>query len=107
MASAMIASGTIDLSDYNSRLVTIEVRGGHQEMLRKGLYTVTIPYRCLSQTMQRIHRFGGKVTNVAIPHYSGEALSAQPQAKPASNARQTPKSADETQKKQSQRKAKR
>lgn len=76
MANTIIASGTTDLSDYSSRQVTIEVTGGgHQEVIRKGVYTMTVPYGRLSQTMQRIHRLGGKVTNITIPQdRSGEDL---------------------------------
>jgi hypothetical protein len=73
MASRTITPGTNDVSDYNSRLVTVEVTGGkHREMMRLGTYTLTIPYSCLSQTIQRIHRFGGKINHVTMPHFNSE-----------------------------------
>jgi hypothetical protein len=55
------------LSDYSSRLVTVTVsKGGHQQGMRKGAYTMTIPHSSLSQTIRSIHRFGGKITNVEV-----------------------------------------
>jgi hypothetical protein len=74
MANTVIASGTADLSDYTSRRVTIEVIGGcDREIMRLGKYTMTIPFSCLSQTIQEIHRIGGKVTGVNVPHLYPEA----------------------------------
>lgn len=73
MASRTITPGTNDVSDYNSRLVTVEVTGGkHREMMRLGTYTLTIPYSCLSQTIQRIHRLGGKINHVTMPDFNSE-----------------------------------
>lgn len=54
-------------SDYSSRLVTVTViKGSHQQGMRKGSYTVTIPYSSLSKTFQNIHRIGGKITKVEV-----------------------------------------
>ncbi|MDZ8052727.1 MAG: phycobilisome linker polypeptide [Aulosira sp. ZfuVER01] len=65
MATTIIDPG--DLSDYSSRQVTIEVTGGcHRELMRKAKYTKTIPYNCLSQTIQSINRLGGKITRVTL-----------------------------------------
>lgn len=119
MASAIIAPGTTDLSDYTSRRVTIEVTGGcHPQMMRMGVYTITIPYRCFSQTIQGIHRLGGKVTRVTLPHHSGdvlplpketESISPPPQPqqpKNSTNTRQTTKPTNGTQGQRSKRKPK-
>lgn len=65
MATTIIDPG--DFSDYSSRHVTIEVTGGcHRELMRKAKYTKTIPYSCLSQTIQSINRLGGKITRVTL-----------------------------------------
>jgi hypothetical protein len=67
MASTTIAPGTANLSSYSSRRVMIEVTGGSQRgQMRMGTYMMTVPYRCLSQTIQGIHRSGGKVTRVMM-----------------------------------------
>jgi hypothetical protein len=101
MASAIIAPGTADLSDYSSRRVTIEVTGGrHQEATRLGTYKMTIPYSCLSRTIQGVHRFGGKVIGVTLlqsiaaePQFtpSEAALGQAPAPKPPNNTRQAEK----------------
>ncbi|MBW4480249.1 MAG: hypothetical protein KME54_26285 [Tolypothrix brevis GSE-NOS-MK-07-07A] len=65
MATRIIATG--DFSDYSSRRVTIEVIGGcHSKMMRVAKYTKTIPYSSLSQTIQSIHRLGGKITHITL-----------------------------------------
>ncbi|MGH1393020.1 MAG: phycobilisome linker polypeptide [Trichormus sp.] len=65
MATTIIAPG--DCPDYSSCRVTIEVTGGcHQDTMRKAKYTKTIPYSCLSQTIQGIHRLGGKITRITL-----------------------------------------
>ncbi|MDZ7957402.1 MAG: phycobilisome linker polypeptide [Aulosira sp. DedQUE10] len=65
MATTIIDPG--DFSDYSSRHVTIEVTGGcHRKLMRRGKHTKTIPYSCLSQTIQGINRLGGKITRVTL-----------------------------------------
>ncbi|WP_414579187.1 phycobilisome linker polypeptide [Anabaena sp. CCY 9402-a] len=65
MATTIIAPG--DFSDYSSCRVTIEVTGGcHQQTMRLAKYTKTIPYSCLSQTIQGINRLGGKITCITL-----------------------------------------
>lgn len=65
MATTIITPG--DCSDYSSCRVTIEVTGGcHRNTMRKAKYTKTIPYSCLSQTIQGIHRLGGKITRITL-----------------------------------------
>jgi hypothetical protein len=63
MATRIIAPG--DFSDYSSRRVTIEVIGGCY-LKRMAKYTKTIPYSSLSQTIQSIHRLGGKITHITL-----------------------------------------
>ncbi|BAY27530.1 rod linker polypeptide CpcD [Calothrix sp. NIES-2100] len=72
MASTIIAAS--GLSDYSSRRVKLEVTGGYQGMMRRGRYTITIPYSCLSQTIQSIHRLGGKITKITLPSAHPQAL---------------------------------
>ena len=59
--------GTSEISDYQGRTVTVEVTGVCQQAVNKtGSYTLHVPYRQLSQTMQRINRQGGKVASVSL-----------------------------------------
>lgn len=74
MAATIIPSD--DSRDYSSCRVTIEVTGGcHRKTMRMAKYTKTIPYNCLSQAIQGIHRLGGKITSITIspshPQVSG------------------------------------
>ncbi|QIR39700.1 hypothetical protein HCG51_25280 [Tolypothrix sp. PCC 7910] len=65
MATTIIDPG--DFSDYSDCQVTIEVIGGcHRALMRKAKYIKTIPYSCLSQTIQGINRLGGKITRVTL-----------------------------------------
>ncbi|AUT01707.1 hypothetical protein CLI64_15670 [Nostoc sp. CENA543] len=65
MATTIIAPG--NFSEYSSCRVKITVTGGcDQGIMRKGKYTKTIPYNCLSQTIQSIHRLGGKITQITL-----------------------------------------
>lgn len=59
--------GTSEISDYQGRTVTVEVTGVCQQAVNKtGSYTLHVPYRQLSQTMQRINRQGSKVASVSL-----------------------------------------
>ncbi|MFK8185884.1 MAG: phycobilisome linker polypeptide [Phormidesmis sp.] len=59
--------GTSEISDYQGRTVTVEVTGVCQQAVNKtGSYTVHVPFRQLSQTMQRINRQGSKVASVSL-----------------------------------------
>ena len=71
MASTIIAAS--ELSDYSSRRVKLEVTGGFYQGMRRGRYTIAIPYSCLSQTIQGIHRLGGKITKIALPPVHSQA----------------------------------
>ncbi len=60
-----VIAGTSNLSSDFNRRVTIEVLGGsNQEPVRNGIYTITVPYSCFSETLQGISRRGGTVLNV-------------------------------------------
>lgn len=61
-----VLSGTTDLSDYTSRSVTIEVVGGCYQIGRAATYRMTVPCSRLSQTIQQIHRRGGKISQVIL-----------------------------------------
>jgi CpcD/allophycocyanin linker domain len=74
-----ITSNTANLSDYGSRILTLKVTGMAQDS-RLGTYTMTIPHRSLSQTMQGIHRRGGKVIGVSLS--SAQSAAAKPAAAP-------------------------
>jgi hypothetical protein len=55
------------VSDYDSRLVLVEVTGLYrQDMLRTGTYRTKVPYYRLSQTIQSINRRGGKIVSVTV-----------------------------------------
>ncbi|NRB06238.1 MAG: hypothetical protein HRU34_01935 [Richelia sp.] len=61
-----------DVSDYNSRIALIEVRGVFPlNVMRAKPCTIKVPVSRLSQTLQIISRSGGKVQNVTIqsPNY--------------------------------------
>jgi CpcD/allophycocyanin linker domain len=79
-----ITSNTANLSDYGSRILTLQVTGMAQDS-RLGTYTMTIPHRCLSQTMQGIHRRGGKVVGVSLS--SAQAVSSKSVAAESSAAK--------------------
>ncbi|MEL7353265.1 MAG: phycobilisome linker polypeptide [Cyanobacteria bacterium P01_A01_bin.116] len=59
--------GSMGLSDYQSRTVTIDVTGVcQQSVLKTGNYQIRVPYSQMSQTMQRINRQGGKVVSIQL-----------------------------------------
>lgn len=66
MASMTVLSSTTDLSDYTSRSITVEVVGGCYPIGRAATYRITVPYSRLSQTIQQIHRRGGKINRVTL-----------------------------------------
>lgn len=75
-------------SSYNSRTVEIKVTGvARQDLMHTSNYTVKVPYRDLSRTIQNISRMGGKVAGVTLmPSSSDEAASA-PSSTSAPNAK--------------------
>ncbi len=66
MIGTIITPGTASVNDYSSRRVMLEVTSGQGERTRLGTYTLTVSYSDLSQTIQRIHRLGGKVSRVVM-----------------------------------------
>jgi CpcD/allophycocyanin linker domain len=61
MATMTVTSQSTDTTAYGSRLATLEVAG---VSMRNGHQTMTVPLNRLSQTMQQIHRHGGKIVSV-------------------------------------------
>ncbi|NES82103.1 MAG: hypothetical protein F6K10_12245 [Moorea sp. SIO2B7] len=56
-----------NLSDYNSRIVAIIVRGlPRQDLSNKSAHTPKVPYYHLSKTIQRISPMGGTIVKVAM-----------------------------------------
>jgi CpcD/allophycocyanin linker domain len=113
MTSTSVTANNWSLSDSNSHQVSIEVtRGSSSALTRPGISRITIPYSCLSQTMQRIHRLGGRVTGVTIPQTQAEVLTVasspapQAQSSTARNIREQTKPTDDSQGQQSRQKPK-
>ncbi len=63
MTTTCFSSNIASVSSYSNRLVHITVSGMKQ---RLAMQTLAVPYSSLSQTMQNIHRSGGKVLDIAI-----------------------------------------
>jgi hypothetical protein len=76
MANMSITSNLGNISSYNSRMVSISFTGG-QKSMHLAHQTQSVPYHRLSQTMQKIHRHGGQITDVFM-----QAVSADQVAKP-------------------------
>lgn len=54
-------------SSDSYRQITLQVCGGnYRQNQRRSNYTLTVPYSRLSQTIQRIHLSGGRITGIAI-----------------------------------------
>jgi CpcD/allophycocyanin linker domain len=95
MTTTCFSSNIASVSSHSNRLVRITVTGMKQ---RLAMQTLAVPYSSLSQTMQNIHRSGGKVLDIAvgaIDHGSAtthhQAAAVQPQSatteqSPANNA---------------------
>lgn len=79
MATTSITSNLGNVSSYGSRMVSITFNGG-QSSMRLAHQTRSVPYDRLSQTMQNIHRQGGRVTEVFM-----HAVSADQLAKPTNH----------------------
>jgi CpcD/allophycocyanin linker domain len=91
LAIMTITSNAANLSDYSSRMLTLHVTGMGQDS-RRGTYAMTIPHRCLSQTMQGIHRRGGKVIGVNLSSAetaAAKSVAAEPPAPKPSSKRKS------------------
>jgi CpcD/allophycocyanin linker domain len=83
MATMTVTSQSTDTTAYGSRLATLEVTG---VSMRNGHQTMMVPLSRLSQTMQQIHRQGGKIISVnttAVAPIVPQAPMAAPQSVPA------------------------
>jgi hypothetical protein len=63
-------TGSSSISDYNNRMVLLEVTGALNTNARNTHYTIKVPYARLSHTVQRICRAGGKIANVTVASFS-------------------------------------
>jgi hypothetical protein len=63
---ATIASNIGDVSTYGNRMVTITITGMNQQSTHVANQHISVSYNRLSQTMQNIHRSGGKVVAVSM-----------------------------------------
>ena len=65
--SGMTTTGGVNISNYGSRTVMIEVTGVcRQDVMKKSNYSIKVPYSRMSQTMQNINSMGGKVSKVTV-----------------------------------------
>ncbi len=65
--SGMTTTGDVNVSNYGSRTIMIEVTGVcRQDISRRSNYSLKIPYSRMSQTMQSINRMGGKVSKITV-----------------------------------------
>jgi hypothetical protein len=83
MATMTVTSQSTDTTAYGSRLATLEVTG---VSMRNGHQTIMVPLSRLSQTMQQIHRQGGKIVSVnttATAPVVPQAPMAAPRSAPA------------------------
>ncbi|MDJ0798855.1 MAG: phycobilisome linker polypeptide [Calothrix sp. MO_167.B12] len=65
--AGMTTTGLPKFSDYSDRNVVIEVTGlCRQDVMKTSNYQVKVPFSRMSQTMQTIHRMGGKVSSVSV-----------------------------------------
>jgi 23S rRNA pseudoU1915 N3-methylase RlmH len=70
---ATIASNIGDVSTYGNRMVTITITGMNQQSTHVANQHMSVSYSRLSQTMQNIHRSGGKVVAVSMSGAAGAA----------------------------------
>jgi hypothetical protein len=93
---ATISSNIGDVSTYSNRMVTITVTGMNQQSAHVAHQQMSVSYNRLSQTMQNIHRSGGKVVAVSVGGANSVAVAApaasqhnepskQPEKNPSSN----------------------
>jgi hypothetical protein len=94
---ATISSNIGDVSTYGNRMVTITVTGLNQQSAHVAHQQMSVSYNRLSQTMQNIHRSGGKVVAVSMGGANSAVVAApaaasknnepakQPEKNPSSN----------------------
>ena len=65
--AGMTTTGLPKFSDYSVRNVVIKVTGlCRQDVMKTSHYEVKIPFSLMSQTIETIHRMGGKVSSVCV-----------------------------------------
>ncbi|KST67238.1 phycobilisome linker polypeptide [Mastigocoleus testarum] len=62
--SGILTTGTADLSDYNSRIIIIEVTGALNYLVRKSNYTLKVPYNRMPEKVRQIIRMGQKIVSI-------------------------------------------
>jgi hypothetical protein len=73
---ATISSNIGDVSTYGDRMVTIAVTGMNQQSTHVANQHLSVSCSRLSQTMQNIHRRGGKVLAVSMGNAKSVAVTA-------------------------------
>jgi hypothetical protein len=90
----MTTAGNSSISDYNNRIVLLEVIGVLNAQARNTHYTMKVPYARLSQTVQRVSRAGGKIASVTMASFSPsetvEAKTVETKTVEAENVERTP-----------------
>lgn len=86
--AGMSTINTTSPSSSSSRTVEIKVTGvARQDLMHTSNYTIKVPYRDLSRTIQNISRMGGKVAAVTVAGWASNgstiasASTSQPSAK--------------------------
>jgi CpcD/allophycocyanin linker domain len=90
---ATIASNIGDISTFGNRMVTITVTKMNQRAMHSAHQQMSVAYSRLSQTMQSIHRNGGKVVAVSLggATQSAPAASAAPAKQPETSSKKNKK----------------
>lgn len=66
-------AGDSSTSDYNNRILLLEVTGTLNAKARNTHYTMKVPYARLSQTVQRICRSGARIASVTMAAFEPSA----------------------------------
>ena len=92
--AGMSTINTASPSSSSSRTVEIKVTGvARQDLMHTSNYTVKVPYRDLSRTIQNISRMGGKVSGVSVVSSSssnGAASATARASRPSDEAASAP-----------------
>jgi hypothetical protein len=96
---ATISSNIGDISTYGNRMVTLTVTGMNQQSAHLARQQLSVSYNRLSQTIQNIHRSGGKVISVSTGSASAVAVAAPAASKDQEPAKQPSKNHGSSKKK--------
>ena len=81
--SQMSTVGTSQISNYDSRIVEINVTGVcRQNVKRVSNYTMKVPHNRMNQAMREIHSLGGKIASVTVLGQPQIESQAQPAEEP-------------------------